>query len=138
MIEFMKQVLPRLESPHSPGLALSDVPPPSLCEPKLYLVLIVLVEAGVGGVGIFRSLFVFSMAPVDDDVGPFEVDDDEVGDGAAALETLMASPEDDLARALLVLEMIILPLLGWKSRNSEIGTIKPRFIPNKAISCYVK
>lgn len=101
----MKQVLPRLERPQRPGRALSALPPLSLLDPKLYLVLMVLVDAGVdGGVGMLRSLLVFSMAPVDgvaDVVGPFEVDvdGDDITGGA-----LMVSPEVDLARAELVLQ----------------------------------
>ena len=108
MIEFMKQVLPRLERPQIPGRALSELPPLSLWDPKLYLVLIVLVDADAGvdgGVGMLRSLLVFSMAPVDGGadvvVGPFDVDVD--GDDITGGE-LMVSPEVDLARAVLVLQ----------------------------------
>ena len=53
MIEFMKQVLPRLERPQSPGCALS-LCPPSPYEPKLYRVLMAADGPGVS----------FSTAPV--------------------------------------------------------------------------
>ena len=78
----MKHVFPRFESPQMPGLAFSLVPPPSLCDPKLYLVLIVLEVVGAGADGAVGILFVlsllfqfdvFSMAPEDDGVTPLVV-----------------------------------------------------------------
>lgn len=100
-MEFMKQVLPKFDRPQIPGFAFSDIAPPSLWDPKLYLVLIELVDAGVGGVGIFRSLLVFSMAPVD--VEPFEVDSDVVV-GVVGVE-MGISAKGVFARALFVLKV---------------------------------
>ena len=54
-MEFMKQVLPRLERPQTPGCALSLVPP-SPYEPelplKLYLVAVVREVVHHGGAGV--------------------------------------------------------------------------------------